>query len=535
MTRQFKPLPPALAMAWVVSLCLSVPLLAEEYVEDLTHWPVLTLQRALERGLSSNLDLRIESISMQISEENQIAEDANFDPTIDASVSAQTQKTPTSSAFSEDAFSLQRTYAGEAGLSKMFRFGLDSRLAWRSSRVSDNSTIEGLAPQYRSFLVLDLTQPLLRDFGVKTNTTNLRIAETRVRQATISTIDRAQSLAAQIENAYYVMAQAIQVYGYRIESRELAHQLLDGNSEKFASGLIPITEVQEAETAVASRDEQVLTARQDVEMAGNRIKSLLEINNAGSITRDFFRTDPLAGIDQPFPSLDEALALALHNRCNLEQQRLEIIARDIRLEFDTNQTLPRLDLDATFGVNGLSGEGRSIEFVGYPSSDSPQTGSYADSLERLAQGDGYEWFAGVNFSYPLGNREAKARQRRSDLEKKQAIYGLKRLETTVETEVIDGLIAVNRSLERVKVASRFEVLAQTTLHQEMERLREGLSDTFRILDFQDKVIDARLRKVTALGDFNRGLANLHRAMGTNLERLNIVYKTQNREFANEAY
>ncbi len=526
MTRLFQLL---CALALTVSPFLATPLHAEEYVEGLSHWPVLTLQAALKRGLEKNLELRIENLNVPISEENRIVEEARFDLIADASVSAQNQKTPTSSAFSGDDFNQQRSYDGEAGLSKKFRFGLDSRLSARTSRTGNNSAVEGLDPQYRTFLVLDLTQPLLRDFGTGVNSTNLHIAEKRLQQANLGTLSRAQRLAADIETTYYEMAQAIQVYGYRIESRDLAQRLVAGNREKLDAGLIPITEVQEAETAVASRDEQVLAARQQVETVGNRLKDLLEINHNDPMSRQFYRTDPLPETEQLFPGLEQALTQALANRPELGQQLLEIASRNLRLEFAKNQVLPRLDLDATLGVNGLSGEERSINFPGVSSGANPQAGNYFDSADRMASGDGYEWFAGVRFSYPLGNREAKARQRVSGMEKKQAIYGLKRLETTVETEVIEGLISTNRSLERVKVAGRFESLADTTLSQEMERLQEGLSDTFRVLDFQDKVIEARIRKLTALGDFNKGLAGLYRAMGTNLERLGILSATQTSE------
>jgi outer membrane protein TolC len=59
----------------------------------------------------------------------------------------------------------------------------------------------------------------------------------------------------------------------------------------------------------------------------------------------------------------------------------------------------------------------------------------------------------------------------------------------------------------------------------MERFKEGLSDTFRILDFQDDLIGAHIRKTEALVDFNQGLANLYRAIGINLERFNIIAAT----------
>jgi outer membrane protein TolC len=56
----------------------------------------------------------------------------------------------------------------------------------------------------------------------------------------------------------------------------------------------------------------------------------------------------------------------------------------------------------------------------------------------------------------------------------------------------------------------------------MERLKEGLSDTFRILDFQEDLIEAGIRRTMALADFNQGLANLYRAMGMNLGHHNIA-------------
>ncbi len=513
---------------------------AEEYVEGLDHWPVLTLQRALEIGLSKNLNLKVEALKVPIGEKGTIAEDAVFDPAVDAAASAGTQRIPTGSSFSGEDFSLQRSYNeaileqsynGEAGLSKKFRFGLDGRLSLRTAKDTNDAVVEGLDPEYRSFMILNLTQPLLRDFGTATNTADLRIAKTRVQQAVFGVLGRAQQLAADIESTYYEMAKYIRVYAYRIDSRRLAEQLLAGNREKFATGVIPITEVQEAETAVASRDEQVLAARQQMEIVANRMKDLLEINRHDPMSREFFRTQDLPQTDQPFPALEQALPVALSNRPELEQQRLEIISRDIRLEFSKNQTLPRLDLDATVGVNGLSGDAQSLGPSNVDKRDNPQSGNYWDSVDRMSEGDGYEWFAGVRFSYPLGNRGSKARLQARDLEKKQAVYGFKRLETSVETEVINGLITANRSLERVKVAGRFEKLADTTLRQEMERMKEGFSDTFRILDFQDKVIDARIRKLTALADFNQGLVELYLAMGTNLERLNIDYTVDNLETA----
>ena len=140
----------------------------------------------------------------------------------------------------------------------------------------------------------------------------------------------------------------------------------------------------------------------------------------------------------------------------------------------------------------------------------------------MVDDDGYEWSVNLELSYPIGNRAAEARYAGSRIEEQQILYQLKRLESGIETAVKNAIVAIQRGLERVEVAHRFEDLAQTALEQEKTRLGHGLSDTFRILDLQDDLIEAHIRKITALVDYHQGLAQLYRAMGANLDRYDII-------------
>lgn len=507
-------------------LALSLPLTGPATAAgDQEPGRLLSLQEALFRGLERNFDLQAERLNIPIGREEITAEAARFDPLADAAVSAAGERTPTAADSFDDAYARRRQYAATAGLGKEFRSGLDTRLALETSRLSSNSASVGLDPEYRTFLILDFTQPLLRDFGSAVNTTDLRLAGQRLQQARFGYLDQAQRLVEGIELAYFELARAHEILRLRIESRELARELLDGNRDKFEAGIVPITEVQEAETAVAARDEQVVFARQQMETAANRLKDLLDIGHDDPLAASLLRTEALPGTEQAWPSLEAALAAALAERPDLERQRLEIASRDIRLAFYQNQKLPRLDLEASLGVNGLAGE------LADPGTRGARAnrGDYWHSLDQAASGDGYAWFAGLRFEYPLGNRAAEALYRRAGHEKRQALYRLKGLENTVETEVRNALTAADRGFERVRVAERFQQLADITLSQEMERLREGLTDTFRVLDFQDDVIEARVRKANALVDFNQGLASLFRAMGVNLQRRGIVYTLDDKE------
>jgi outer membrane protein TolC len=487
----------------------------------------ISLQEALFRGLERNFNLQAERLNIPIGREDVTVAAARFDPVADAAVASSGERTPTAADSFDDAYARRRQYAATAGLSKEFPVGFDSRLALEAVRLSSNSSSVGLDPEYRTFLFLDFTQPLLRDFGKDVNTADLRIAGQRLQQARFGYLDQAQRLAESIELAYFELARAHEILRLRIESRELASELLAGNRDKFEAGIVPISEVQEAETAVAARDEQVVFSRQQLETAAYRLKNLLEISHDDLLTAELLVTEPLPGIEPVWPSLEMAMATALAARPDLERLRLEMVSRDIRIAYYQNQRLPRLDLEASFGVNGLSGELSDFSTNGARTN----RGDFGHSLDQAASGDGYAWFAGLRFEYPLDNRAAEATYRRAGHEKRQALYGLKSLENTVEIEVRNALSTVERVYERIQVAERFQRLADITLGQEMERLQEGLTDTFRILDFQAAVIEARVRKANAQIDFHQGMASLYRAMGANLERHGIVHILDNEEQA----
>ncbi len=494
---------------------------AEEGDAFLSKARVIPLRDALARGLEMNLEVQIEELNIPINREGVEIERADFDPAVEATLFSNERKTPSSSSLTSGGFNINRQTGGSAALRKKYVFGLDSSLAFSASQRADNSRVDGLRPQYPSQLLLNLTQPLLRDFG-KANTTALRLSENAVEQSLQTYVDQAQRTAEEIEVSYYNLAEAVSAYQNRIESKNLGLKLLEGNRAKFEAGLAPISEVQETQTALAERDLSLIAARQVVELAENRLKDLLEIREGDPLHAEMLVTEGVPEQEMKIPELEDALAQAFANRPDLKTQRLEIERWALQLEYYKNQKLPRLDLLATLGLNGLSGKSRtSVNVGGTTTPPNPHTGDFPESLGHLVEGDGLEWYVGVQVTYPLGNRAAEARYRQSDTQKLRAVYALKALEGKIETEVKNALINAGRSRERLRVAQEYERLAEISLAQEMQRFNEGTSDTFRILDFQDNVIEARIRKVNALVDFHRGLANLYRASGLNLARHGI--------------
>lgn len=482
---------------------------------DLSSAPVLTLREALIQGIENNLDIKAKKSDVFIAEQNVILNDSTFDAYVDASVAASESQTPTNvSSYATD-ISEDRRREGTAGLGKKFTPGTRARILARTNRAVTNSSTTDLQPEYRDSVVLEITQPLLKDFGPSANTSDVRVAENQSRQAKLLYLAQINEIVRTIETIYYELSKAVQTLEYRIESRELAMTLLEGNRKKFDSGVVPISEIQNAESSVASRDEQVVAARQQVEVITEQLKDVLNIQKEDPLYGSPVNPEKVTLSEESFPDMETALEIALVNRPELQAQRLDIENRDIKLAYYKNQKLPRVDLVGTIGANGLSGD--SVPTI-YGNKPSEYEGSYGDAFSSMTDRDGYAWRAGVNFLYPLGNRSAKALYSMTREGKQQSIYRYKRTESRTETGVKNALINVSRSMERLSVAEKFESLAAVSLDQEMKKLAEGLSDTFRIVVFQANLIEAKIRKITALVDYRKGLSDLYYNMGIILDR-----------------
>ncbi|TNF50403.1 MAG: hypothetical protein EP304_02590 [Deltaproteobacteria bacterium] len=206
----------------------------------------LSLQQALALGLQYNFDLQVSRLNVERADAGIMGEEGRFDVLAELGLGVSRDERPVdSTAVADDLVSTDQASA-EAALSKTFATGLETRLSLIGESNDTDVLADRLDPAYRTYLVLDFTQPLLKDMGIDINTTSLQIARTRQQQAALGYLSRAQQLAAEIELAYLDLVQADEEYRYAILARDLAQELLDGNQRKFNAGLVPVTEVNEA-------------------------------------------------------------------------------------------------------------------------------------------------------------------------------------------------------------------------------------------------------------------------------------------------
>ena len=423
----------------------------------------------------------------------------------------------------------EQSYAGsidselsraEVGLRKSFTSGLSSTLTLASERGETDTTT--LDPYYASSVQLDLQQPLLRNFGHSINLTDVQISQIQLQQSQALFLEQARNLSLQIELALYELLRARQTELLREQSRELVLELLDANRARLAAGVIPVTEVQEAETALAGRDLQLALARKNSDLVVHQLDGLLNDRVAASFSWNETQVNNLLTRPAAVAEFNTLYQQALEERADLRQLIDQQQALALRSRYLINQVRPNLDLVASVAVNGLTGKEQSDNL---PQFDS----RYLDSYQGLANGDGYQWSAGLSFSFPLGNRAAEARAEQARLAERQVDYRKRELERAIETELRQRLAELMRTGEQFAIAERFQTLAERSFEQEQRRLEEGLSDTFRVLNFQGDMIDARIERLSALIEYHKSQARLHQVLGTNLERHGIHTRFENKE------
>jgi outer membrane protein TolC len=98
---------------------------------------------------------------------------------------------------------------------------------------------------------------------------------------------------------------------------------------------------------------------------------------------------------------------------------------------------------------------------------------------------------------------------------------LKNLEQQVALEVSDAVRAMETNARRVNAYRLARELAEKSLDAEEKKLKVGLSTNYFVLEFQDRLANARSVELRAKLDHILSVERLEKAMGLSLEKRNI--------------
>ncbi len=470
----------------------------------------LALADAVLRALENNLDISVSRQTRDIRLTDVVFEQAKFDPTVSVGgrwdQSLQPLNRPifgfSNQILTEPQEFNQNISQINVGVTQKVLTGANYDLTYNPNRTFVAGQTGFLFnPAFTNSLVLNLTQPLLRDFGLDTNRTLIRVAQNNAKVEQNVFFDRVLTVISTVEQTYWELVFARENLKVTQAALKAAEELLASNRAKAKAGVMAVVEVLQAEAAVASRLEQVLIAEKAIRDQQDQLRRLL--NPAEQELRQEFQVVPL---DEPVQaleplSLEEAIDTGIARRPEIRLAMTNTETADLNVKFARNQLMPSLNFQGTAGLGGLgSGVG--------------------DMLSR-SEGQFYNLGAGLLFSYPLGNRSAWSQFNRRQLESTNAKATLQSARQTVIVSVKEAVRRVQTDFKRIETTRSARIMSEKQLQAEQERLNVGLSTTRFVLDFQRDLAIARGNELRAIVDYNKSLSNLARNKGTTLERYQI--------------
>ncbi len=365
--------------------------------------------------------------------------------------------------------------------------------------TESNSFLNSYNPLLQSGLVLNVSQPLVRDLSIDparqqlaTSRVNRDIAGTRLQESVVRTT-------ANVKTVYWSLAAAHANVDARQTALELARELVRVNKARVDVGQAPPLDSVSAQAEVASVEEQLIVAETLVKLAEDRLRLLiLDTSEPDAWNKKIEVVDsPPVGI-API-DVDAAVAGALRDRVDLQRTRMDIQNAQINVKYTGSQRLPDVRVNASYQASGLGGT-EVIRSGGFPGTivGSGTATDFGRVLNQLLGRDFPTWGVGFSVSYPLGKSAEEANYARAQLERTQTQERLKGTEARVVQQIRDAAWKIEMNAKRIDTTRAAHELAEQRLDAEQKRFEVGLSTNFLVIQAQRDLSQAKTNALSAV-------------------------------------
>ncbi|HUF05083.1 MAG TPA: TolC family protein [Aridibacter sp.] len=528
---------------------------------NMTQTRSLSLSNAIELALQNNNDIEVTRNDVKIAEATLRSLLGFYDPmlTVTPNYTNTVQPQP-STLGGADLSGVTRSneFRVNSSVFKPLKAGGGSfNVFFNSVRNETSSTFSQLNPTFLTNFGVTFTQPLLKDLSIDNTRRQVRIQRNVIAQSDADFRRRTIEIISQVQRAYWDLVFALRDQQNRQANLELTRENLRQAEARIEAGAAaPLTRA-EVSTELANRESDLLLATQQVSIAENSLKQLILREPTSDLWSDsFVPTDAPVFSDDPI-NLDNVVTDAIANRPELQRLKLQNEINSIDIDYFKNQIRPQVDLNFNYTMIGLSGTGTGATepFTVPLISGDPATstsafllnelrnlnpdivvpsvtiqpsvpprflGGYGQSLQNLFKNDTRSYSVGVTFSFPLGNKTAKANLAAAQYQQDRIAAQTRSQEQAVIAEVRNAVQAVETARERVLTARRARENAEIQLAGERKLYEVGRSTTFLLFQRENTLTNARNAEIRAETDYNKALADLQRATSTTFRANNIT-------------
>jgi outer membrane protein TolC len=401
----------------------------------------------------------------------------------------------------------QETNQVSSGLSGTLPFSTQYSVSLQTSRQTQTNAhllAPGiLSPSVNSTLTLTLAQPLLRGRGRSLAQAPVDLASLAGQSARARLGRTSEQTIAAVESGYWSLGLAQAVERISRDSYHRAQELMARNEKMRELKLIAEVDAITSRRGVQQRLTSLTEATRQRQDAAERLIFLVY----GEYATDRLKNEPALNTEAPAADLANLLPVAdleeraLRERRDYQAAKLDLSQSEILKRVARNSLQPDARLTTSFSSETLGTDSFRLSGTSRPGD--------------LEQSD---WRVGLNISYPLGNRAAKAAYAKARYDTDVQSASLAAAEAQVRSEVRAAARAIEADRERLAQASLSFTYAKEQYEAGQAQLRLGLIDSFRLLQMEEDVANAELVLEQTRYDLAIALSSFGLAMGTSQEQ-----------------
>ena len=305
----------------------------------------LSLDEAIARALEQNLDIAVERLNSQVLDLSLAQVYGFYRPTFNTSFSNTSRTNPSQTQLDggQSVVSDTATVNGSLNQAVPWRGG-SFQVSWNNTRTESTNAFSTFNPSFRSNFQAAYTQPLLRGFGIDSTRQQLQV--TRLNRE-ISDIDLRQTITntvANVRNAYWDLAYAVQTVEVQRQALELAEQLILDNQARVEIGTMAPIDIVQSQSEAAARRQSLVQTEQNLRTAELALKRLIVDSTTDELWLAQVRSTDLPTFSPEPIDLETAIRTALDQRTDVTRSRRQLDINDVNLRALRNDTLPSVDL-----------------------------------------------------------------------------------------------------------------------------------------------------------------------------------------------
>ena len=463
----------------------------------------VSLAEVVQTTLTNHPDIplgKLQTSSAQIEQERL---DGMLDPRVAGRIATSDEKSPTTSPF---AATQTKSSQFSGSITQPLSDGstLTGSLNYNRTKLNYPATVptafqSTLNPIYSNQVDLTYRYPLMRGHGNPAYHELLNAASNDERSARWQVEMLKEGLAKQAVVLYYQLAIEELNLKIAVDAISRAEKLLKYQRSREQFGLIEKADRLQADALLATRRMEKSGAEAAVAQARTALNRLMTQGSERPIS-------PIANEPVITPNeletlnIDELIASATENRPIFNSLKARMEAANARLNAATDQHNTQIDLVGQVGSRALDGSSGKAFSKGF---------SLTDRFISI----------GVELSDTLNGKAAHAGIRQAELARQQVM--LEKVQTTeaITSEISTVLNHLNYGNKTLKAAEQRVIAETRKFNAEMQRYREGRSNTAVIVQFEGELRGAELQAALQKVSLQMSSQQLKLAEGTLLTQL----------------